>query len=145
METLIELLKKTLADSFSLYLKSHNYHWNVTGKDFVQLHGFFGDLYEEVHGSIDQTAEHIRTLGVYVPGSYKRFSELTEIDDELAVPPSDKMIENLIADNEIVLKTLNIALKFANKEDKQGISNFLADRIDVHEKHAWMLKSIRGN
>jgi starvation-inducible DNA-binding protein len=142
METLIQLMKKVLADTFSFYLKSHNFHWNVEGPNFNDYHTFFGNLYIELHAAIDPIAEQIRTLDVYTPGSLKRFSEITEIEDELNIPNATEMVKKLQADNEIVLKTLNLALKFAIKEDKQGLANFLADRIDIHNKHNWMLKAL---
>ena len=126
METLKELMKKVLADTFSMYLKCHSYHWNVEGINFVELHGFFGSLYEELHDAVDPIAEEMRTLDTYVPGSFKRFSEISEIEDELNVPDAKQMIKNLQKDNEIVLKTLNLAFKFASKEDVQGLADFLA-------------------
>jgi starvation-inducible DNA-binding protein len=142
METLTELMKKVLADTFAMYLKTHNYHWNVEGVNFQEYHDFFGTLYAELHGAIDPTAEQIRALDVYVPGSFTRFSELTEIEDELNIPEPRKMIMNLIADNNVVLDTLMMATKLAESFDKRGLVNFLEGRIDVHSKHAWMLKSM---
>lgn len=142
METLQEILKKLLADVFAMYLKTHNYHWNVEGRNFSQFHDFFGKLYEELHGSVDPLAEEIRTLETYVPGSFTRFMELTEIEDELTVPNDVEMCRRLLSDNEKVLTTLNVAFKLADNLDKQGLADFLAGRIDVHNKHAWMLKSI---
>jgi len=142
METLIEMMKKVLADSFALYLKAANYHWNVEGMNFPQYHEFFGKLYEEVYGSIDSTAEEIRTLDAYAPASFARFSELTDIEDELTVPMAIEMANRLKADNEVVLASLNMAFKLANEFDKQGLADYLAGRIDAHNKHAWMLRSI---
>jgi starvation-inducible DNA-binding protein len=142
MDTLIEMMKKVLADSFALYLKASNYHWNVEGINFPQYHEFFGNFYEEVYGSIDATAEEIRTLDAYVPASFGRFSELTDIEDETTVPMGVEMARRLQADNEVVLETLNMAFKLANELDKQGLADYLAGRIDAHNKHAWMLRSI---
>jgi starvation-inducible DNA-binding protein len=142
METLQEILKKLLADVFAMYLKAHNYHWNVEGRNFSQFHEFFGNLYEELHGSVDPIAEEIRALDTYAPGSLSRFKELTEIEDELTIPNDVEMCRRLLADNEKVLTTLNVAFKLADSLDKQGLADFLAGRIDVHNKHAWMLKSI---
>ena len=141
MEVLQELLKKALADTFALYLKAHNFHWNVEGADFAQYHEFFGDLYEEIYGAVDPTAEQIRTLDTYAPGSLSRFSELTDIEDELMTPDPREMCRRLAVDNQKVLATLNMAFKMADNYDKQGIADFLAGRIDAHEKHAWMLRS----
>lgn len=142
METLQELMKKVLADTFAMYLKAHNFHWNVEGSNFVQYHGFFGDLYEELHGAVDPIAEHIRALDAYAPGSLTRFLELTDIECETNVPMAGEMMRKLAADNEIVLATLNMAFKLANNFQQDGLANFLADRIDTHKKHAWMLKSL---
>ena len=142
METLQEMMKKILADTFALYLKAHNYHWNVEGSNFPQYHEFFGNLYEELHGAIDPIAEEIRSLDTYAPGSFTRFMELTDIEDEVSVPAGVEMARRLMTDNEKVLGTLNIAFKIAEQLDKQGLADFLAGRIDVHNKHQWMLRSI---
>lgn len=141
METLIELMKKVLADTFTLYLKAHNFHWNVEGPNFSEYHLFFSGLYEELYGAVDPIAEHIRALQAYAPGSLKRFSELTQIEDELNIPSPLEMMQKLHHDNQIVLDTLNMTIKFANNLEKQGLVNFLGGRIEIHEKHAWMLRS----
>ena len=142
METLVEIMKKVLADTFAMYLKSHNYHWNVEGSNFPQYHEFFGNLYEELHGAVDPIAEHIRTLDAYAPGSFSRFMELTDIQDETSIPLGTDMARKLLSDNQIVLNTLNMAFNLANSFEQNGLANFLADRIDIHKKHAWMLRSI---
>jgi starvation-inducible DNA-binding protein len=142
METLVEMMKKVLADTFAMYLKSHNYHWNVEGSNFPQYHEFFGNLYEELHGAVDPIAEQIRALDAYAPGSLSRFMELTDIQDEMNVPLGTDMARKLLSDNQLVLNTLNMALKLAEQFDKQGLMDFLANRIDTHSKHAWMLRSI---
>ena len=142
METLQEIMTKGLADTFALYLKAHNYHWNVEGSNFPQYHEFFGNLYEELHGAVDPIAEEIRSLDTYAPGSFTRFMELTEIEDETSVPAGVEMARRLMTDNERVLATLNVAFKLADQFDKQGLADFLAGRIDTHSKHAWMLRSI---
>lgn len=142
METLVEIMRKVLADTFAMYLKAHNYHWNVEGPNFPQYHDFFGKLYEELHGAVDPIAEEIRSLDAYAPGSFARFLELTEIQDETNVPMAREMAAKLLADNQIVLNTLNMAFKLADQFDKQGLADFVAGRIDTHNKHAWMLRSI---
>lgn len=142
METLVEMMKKVLADTFAMYLKSHNYHWNVEGSNFPQYHDFFGNLYQELHVAVDTVAEQIRALDSYAPGSFNRFMELTEIEDELNVPMSTDMARKLLSDNQIVLNTLNMTFKLAEQFDQQGLMDFLAGRIDTHNKHAWMLRSI---
>ena len=138
METLQEIMKK----AFALYLKAHNYHWNVEGSNFPQYHEFFGNLYEELHGAVDPIAEQIRSLDIYAPGSFTRFMELSEIEDETSVPAGVEMARRLMTDNERVLATLNVAFKLADQFDKQGLADFIAGRIDTHSKHAWMLRSI---
>ena len=145
METLRELMKKVLADTFAMYLKAHNYHWNVEGVNFPQYHEFFGNLYEELYEAVDVAAEQIRALDSYAPGSFSRFSELTDIEDELNVPIGIEMAKRLQEDNEIVLTTLSMAIKLAEQFDKQGLMDFLAGRIDAHNKHGWMLRSITKN
>ena len=142
MDTLIEIMRKVLADTFAMYLKAHNYHWNVEGSNFPQYHEFFGNLYEELHGAVDPIAEQVRALDAYAPGSFARFSELTDIEDELTVPDGVEMARRLMTDNEIVLSTLNITFKLADTMDKQGLADFIAGRIDTHSKHGWMLRSI---
>lgn len=138
-EQLIELLKKCLADTFCFYLKAHNYHWNVQGIHFHQLHAFFGDLYTETWGAVDLIAEHIRTLDVMAPGSLKRFSELSSIEDELTVPTAIEMVFRLQDANKKVIASLKAAQAEAQKVGAVGIDNFLQDRIDIHFKHDWML------
>ena len=145
METLRELMKKVLADTFAMYLKAHNYHWNVEGSNFPQYHEFFGNLYIELHGAVDPIAEQIRTLDSYAPGSFSRFIELTDIEDELSVPMGVQMAEKLNSDNEIVLASLTMALKLSQQFEKPGLEDFLTGRIGVHNKHGWMLRSIAKN
>jgi len=142
METLIEIMRKVLADTFAMYLKAHNYHWNVEGANFPQYHEFFGNLYEELHGAVDPIAEEIRSLDAYAPGSFTRFLELTTIEDETSIPGGIEMARRLAMDNEKVLATLDIAFKLADELDQQGLSDFIAGRIDTHKKHGWMLRSI---
>lgn len=142
MDTLIEIMRKVLADTFAMYLKSHNYHWNVEGANFPQYHEFFGNLYEELHGAVDPIAEEIRSLNAYAPGSFTRFLELTTIEDETSIPGGIEMVRRLAMDNEKVLATLDIAFKLADELDQQGLADFIAGRIDAHKKHGWMLRSI---
>jgi starvation-inducible DNA-binding protein len=142
MEILIEMMRKVLADAYAFQLKANNYHWNVEGSNFPQYHKFLGKLYEEVFGATDTIAEQIRALDAYAPGSFTRFLELTDIECEVNVPNSIEMIKRLSADNDKVLATLNMAFKLANELDKQGLVDFLTGRIDIHNKHGWMLRSI---
>jgi starvation-inducible DNA-binding protein len=142
MDQLSEQLKVVLADTFAMYLKSQNFHWNVEGDDFPMYHSFFGDLYGELYGAVDPIAEHIRTLDVYSPGSLGRFKELTSISDSMSPPPVMTMIKELYTDNSTVTSSLTRAYKLAESNSKFGLANFLQDRIDAHEKHAWMLRSM---
>lgn len=141
MDELIEQMKVCLATTFSLYLKAHYFHWNVEGKNFPQYHEFFGDLYDEVYGSIDTMAEEIRTLGSYAPGSLKRYLDLTKIEDEVNVPDPQRMIRVLFLDNKTVIDELKKARKLAEEQEAYGLVNFLEDRLDKHWKHNWMLKA----
>jgi starvation-inducible DNA-binding protein len=141
MEQLILQLKITQATAFSLYLKAHFFHWNVTGPFFSQFHDFFGDFYNDVWASVDSYAEHARTLDTFVPGSLVRFSELSEIEDETNVPPALTMVSKLYSDNEIMLQSLYKTHALAESAGKRGLVNFIEDRIDFHDKMHWMLKS----
>ena len=142
MEELIESLKKSLADTFAFYLKAHNFHWNVEGKDFAQLHEFFGELYQEVFGAVDPMAEHIRVLGDFAPGSFTRFKELSSIEDSITFPTASEMVTILREDNAKVINTLYVTSDIAEQQKKMGIADFIQGRIDIHDKHAWMLRSI---
>ena len=142
METLIEIMHKVLAESYAFQLKSHNYHWNVEGSNFPQYHDFLSELYTEVHTAVDIIAEQIRTLDSYAPGSFTKFKELSEIECEMNIPLANEMMIKLTSDNQTLLNTLTMAMKLAENFDKPGLADFLAGRIDTHNKHAWMLRSI---
>ena len=142
MEQLIENMKVVLASVFSLYIKTHYFHWNVEGPNFPQYHSFLNDLYEEIYGSIDTIAEEIRTLGAYAPGSFARYKDMTIIEDEVNIPQALGMITKLHDDNLKVIKLLKETQKMAEEENAVGLANFLQDRIDRHYKHDWMLRSI---
>lgn len=139
MDDIVEEMKITLASTFSFYLKAHYFHWNVEGPSFPQLHSFFETIYTDAWGAVDGLAERIRTLESYAPGSLTRYKELSLIADELAIPPAASMVAKLKADNEIIIKQLTRAQFCAEKFRKTGLSNYLQDRIDIHEKHGWML------
>ena len=140
-ERLMEATKVVLASSYKFTLLAQNYHWNVEGPYFGQLHELFGNIYEEVHGSIDKTAEEIRALGSYTPASLQRFAELSTVPDEIMLPDARTMLERLLAANEIVLKDIMSCYHLAEEEMCHGLSNFMAERQDAHKKHAWMLRS----
>lgn len=139
---LVDELKVLLASTFSFYLKSHNFHWNVEGSDFVQYHEFLGDLYQDVFESVDKIAEYIRTLDSYTPGSLVRFHELSIIQDQTKIPRAELMFMELQDDNNKMIELLNSCFASAESENKQGIANFLAERIDFHNKQGWMFRSI---
>lgn len=139
---LADSLKILLANEYAFVIKAQFFHWNVEGPDFAQLHEFFGEIYQEVYdNSIDKTAEYIRTLEEYAPGSFERFMELSNIRGQTKVPRARLMIEELLADNDQMITLLNEVFKTAEQENQQGIMNFLAERIDAHAKHGWMMKS----
>ncbi len=142
MNELIDEMKTALATVFAFYLKAHYFHWNVEGPNFPQYHNFFGELYEDVWASVDQYAEEIRALGAYAPGSLERFKQLSKIDDELNIPNSITMIRELTLDNDRIISMLENINRLANDYVKSGLSNFIEDRIDKHNKHAWMLRAI---
>jgi starvation-inducible DNA-binding protein len=141
MEKLQNATKIAFASEFSFYLKAHNYHWNVTGPMFPQLHDLFGKIYEEVYGSIDDFAENIRKLGTFVPASYVKFSMLSRIEDETQVPDAKDMIETLLQDSDRMVKLLKICFDLATQAGEEGLSDFMAQRMDAHRKHSWMLRS----
>jgi starvation-inducible DNA-binding protein len=135
-------LKTLLATQYAFVIKSQMFHWCVEGPDFAQLHEFFGDLYQEVYNnSIDRTAEFIRTLDEYTPGSFERFTELSAITGQLRVPRARLMIEELLSDTTLMIDMLNQYFESAEQENQQGIANFIAERLDAMAKHAWMLRS----
>ena len=139
---LADTLKVLLATSYGFAIKAQNFHWNVEGPDFPQYHKFFGDIYEEVSdNAIDQTAEYVRILSSYTPGSFKRLSELCQIEDQLMIPRAELMFAELGQDNEKLLNMCKEAFTLAEESNEQGIADFIAGRIDAHGKHGWMLKS----
>ena len=141
MEELVKSLKVSLATVFSFYLKTHYFHWNVEGEGFYSIHKMFEQIYEDVYDSVDPLAEQIRTLQEYAPGSYKRFAELTKIQDQTSVPDCCKMVDELIVDNDKVVEVLNTSIGLATKHNKQGLINFLGGRIEQHTKWGWFLRA----
>ena len=142
MEQLIQQLKVILGTNFALYLKSHNYHWNVEGPDFDQYHKFLGKLYEQIFGNTDLIAEKIRMLGSYAPGSMERFIELSDIEEATTVPDAMTMLRTLSSDNERFIFHLRAGIAAADQANEPAISNFLQEILDQHQKHAWMIRSI---
>ena len=142
MDELIEQMKVSLASTFAFYLKAHGFHWNVEGANFPQYHEFLGDLWDETFGAVDAIAELLRTLNSYAPASFARYSELSLIKDELNIPSAMSMMTKLTTDNATIIDQLTKTQALAEKNKKMGLANFLQDRIDAHEKHGWMLRSI---
>ena len=138
---LVDELKTLLATSFSYYLKTANYHWNIEGDDFISYHPWLGELYADVYNTIDPLAEYIRAMQAYTPASLVRFMELTKIQDQIEVVQPMILFEQLLADNQIMLDLLNSTFDTATQERQQGIANFLAERIDFHQKYAWQIRS----
>jgi starvation-inducible DNA-binding protein len=141
MNELIQQMKVVLSSSFALYLKTHNFHWNVEGPNFPQYHSFLDGMYNEIWLAVDAIAEHIRTLDAYAPGSLSRYSQLSVVDDQLNIPLAKAMFAELESDNIKLISELNKALRLAEAANKHGLANFIQDRIDIHEKHKWMLKA----
>jgi starvation-inducible DNA-binding protein len=138
-------LSRVLADTYTLYLKTHNYHWNVTGPQFNDLHAMFMTQYTELWTSVDLIAERIRSLGHFAPGSYHAFSKLSSISEDEDVPAAGAMIENLLKGHEAVARTCREAFPAAEKSSDQPTMDLLTQRLQVHEKIAWMLRSLLGH
>ncbi|WP_212747658.1 Dps family protein [Fodinibius saliphilus] len=134
-------LSKVLADSYMLYLKTHNYHWNVTGELFHSLHEQFEQQYTELADAIDEIAERIRALGYRAPGTFKEFNELTSIKEEQEEPEALEMVRRLALGNEQVLRTARQALEPAKEAEDEATVDLLTQRLHVHSKTAWMLRS----
>jgi starvation-inducible DNA-binding protein len=141
MEELKTSLTKVLADTFTMYFKSHAYHWNVEGMFFPQFHEFFGNLYEELHGAVDPIAEHIRAIDGYAPVSLANIMSMKTVQESNLVTDPKTMISSLITDNNLVIISLMQAFQEAEKVSEIGLANFLQDRIDIHQKYGWMLKA----
>jgi starvation-inducible DNA-binding protein len=139
---LAEGLSKVLADTYTLYLKTHNYHWNVTGPMFRTLHLMFEEEYNEIWMAGDLIAERIRSLGHTAPGTYAAYARLTSISEEEGVPEATAMIANLVAGHEAVTRTARSVLPVAERADDEATVDLLTQRLEVHEKTAWMLRSM---
>ena len=136
-----EGLKKLLADSYTLYLQTHNFHWNVTGPKFRELHLMFEEHYTELATAVDDVAERIRTRDVVAPGTYQEFARLSSIAEIQGVPAADDMVTILTQGHEQVVKTAREALKLAQQCDDESTIALVSDRMRIHEKTAWMLRA----
>jgi starvation-inducible DNA-binding protein len=137
-----EVLSRLLADSYTLYLKTHNFHWNVTGPMFSTLHLLFEQQYTELALAVDLVAERIRALGHPAPGSYAEFTRLTAVEEAQGVPGAEQMVRELLTGQETVVRTARAALPAAEGAGDQVTLDLLTQRLQVHEKNAWMLRSL---
>ena len=140
-ERVVDELGHLLADSYTLYLKSHNYHWNVTGPMFTTLHTLFETQYTELALAVDEIAERIRALGAPAPGSYTEFAALAKVEEARGVPKAEEMIAVLVADQETVVAIARAVVLAAEEAGDQATADLGTRRIDLHEKNAWMLRS----
>ena len=142
-EAIAQGLSRLLADTYTLYLTTHNFHWNVTGPMFNTLHLMFMTQYTELWNAVDPIAERIRALGHFAPGSYKQFKSLASVDDVPATPPkAQDMIRILHQGHEAVARTAREIFPLADKADDQPTADLLTQRLDIHEKTAWMLRAL---
>jgi starvation-inducible DNA-binding protein len=141
-KAIAEGLSRLLADSYTLYLKTHNFHWNVTGPMFNTLHLMFEQQYTELAAAVDLIAERIRALGVHAPGSYAAYGKLTSIKEETGVPSAEKMIQQLVEGQEAVVRTARKVFPLADKVGDEPTTDLLTQRMQLHEKNAWMLRSL---
>lgn len=140
-EIIVTGLNKLLADTYTLYLKTHNFHWNVTGPHFSPLHLMFEGQYTELALAVDTIAERIRTLGFPAPGSYAAFARLATIREETGVPAANDMVAALAADQETIVQSIQTLWPAVDDAGDQGTLDLLTQRLSIHEKTAWMLKS----
>jgi len=139
-----EGLSRLLADSYTLYLKTHNFHWNVTGPMFQTLHTLFETQYTELATAVDNIAERIRALGLPAPGSYEQFAALSSIREETGVPKAEDMIRQLVEGQEAVARTARSVFPAADAAGDEPTADLLTQRMHIHEKNAWMLRSLLG-
>ena len=135
-------LSRLLADSYTLYLKTHNYHWNVTGPQFNTLHAMFEEQYTELATAVDEIAERIRALGLPAPGSYAEFTELASVEEAAGGESSDEMLRQLVIGQETAARTAREAFPAADSANDEPTADLLTQRMQIHEKNAWMLRSM---
>lgn len=141
-QAIAEGLSKLLADTYSLYLKTHYFHWNVTGPMFNTLHLMFETQYNELALAVDMVAERIRSLDVYAPGTYSQFAKLTSIKESEGVPKANDMIAELVSGHEAVCRTARSVFPAAEKASDEATADLLTQRLQLHEKTSWMLRSL---
>jgi starvation-inducible DNA-binding protein len=140
-----EVLSKVLADTFVLYLKTHNFHWNVTGPQFIGLHKMFEEQYRDLWSALDDIAERIRALDRPAPGTIAKFKQLAEIKEKDSLPAAMDMLNELVNDNQAVARTIRTALSTAQDAGDEVTAGLLTDRLTYHEKQVWMMKSITAS
>ncbi|HBX38417.1 MAG TPA: DNA starvation/stationary phase protection protein, partial [Pseudohongiella sp.] len=141
-ESIADGLKRLLADSYTLYLQTHNFHWNVEGPSFRELHLMFEEHYVELAQAVDDIAERIRTLDVPAPGTYKEFARLSSIKEVDGVPSAKEMVDLLTKGHEQVVKTCREVVRLAQQGDDESSAALASDRMRIHEKTAWMLRAL---
>ncbi len=141
-ESIAAGLSRLLADSYTLYLKTHNYHWNVTGPQFNTLHLMFEGQYTELAAAIDEIAERIRALGIRAPGSYREYAEITEIEEGDGTETAEEMTRQLAIGQETVVRTARAVFTAADAANDEPTADLLTQRMQLHEKNAWMLRSM---
>lgn len=141
-QAIAEGLSRLLADTYTLYLKTHNYHWNVTGPMFNTLHLMFEGQYNELALAVDQIAERIRALGYPAPGTYAAYSKLSSIKEEEGVPDANTMIRHLVEGQEAVVRTARSIFPIVDEVSDEPTADILTQRMQIHEKNAWMLRSL---
>ena len=137
-----EGLSRVLADTYTLYLKTHNYHWNVTGPHFRTLHLMFEEQYRELWAATDEIAERIRALGAFAPGTYAEYGKLTSLQEDNGVPSAEQMVKNLVKGHEQVVKTARDLFKEASEANDEVTADLMVQRMQASEKTAWMLRSV---
>ena len=135
-------LSRLLADTYTLYLRTHHFHWNVTGPMFQPLHSMFESQYTELASAVDDIAERIRALGLPAPGTYSEFSELASIQERRGVPTAQEMIRILLEDHETVVHTARSVFALLDQSNDESTADLLSERMRIHEKTAWMLRSL---
>ena len=141
MNDLILALRKTLATNFALYLKTHMFHWNVEGPNFAEYHGFWSSVYDDLFDQTDTLAEFIRQAGEYAPGSLSVYKDISEVRDEDSFPKAEQMFMQFMVDNATMIRLYEDLYHVAEANHEHQISNYAADRLAAHKKHAWMVRS----
>lgn len=140
-QEVVDALSRLLADSYTTYVKTHSYHWNVTGPMFTTLHNLFEEQYSELALAVDEIAERIRALGAIAPGSFRQFSEIATVQEDMGVPKATDMIANLARDHETLASSAKKVVEAAEAAGDEASLDLGVRRIDVHDKSAWMLNS----